>query len=89
MFNDIPVFIDSRLDVYCSEFNNTDIFHDFVYIDDLKSDYEELFKKYDFTHLLFESNSKILPFLKKDEHYKIIYEDKYFVLFEKIKNYNM
>ena len=32
MFNNIPVFIDSRLDVYCSEFNNTDIFRDYTYI---------------------------------------------------------
>lgn len=32
MFNHIPVFIDSRLDVYCSEFNDTDVFRDYVKI---------------------------------------------------------
>ena len=43
MLNNIPVFIDSRLDVYCSEFNDTDIFYDFVSVKSGNKHYDEIF----------------------------------------------
>ena len=83
MLNDIPVFIDSRLDVYCSEFNNTDIFYDFIQTDSGFKHYDETFEKYDFTHILLKHNDIPNQYIRKDNNYKIIHEDKNFVLYEK------
>ena len=82
MLNDIPVFIDSRLDVYCSEFNDTDIFYDYVQIESNKN-IEEIFEKYDFTHLLFNNDSSVMYFLKNNSNYSVLYEDEYFTLFSR------
>lgn len=83
MFNDIPVFIDSRLDVYCSEFNDTDIFYDYIYISSGLGHYEDVFDKYDFTHILLYTDEITTPYLKTDIGYEVIYEDENFTLFEK------
>ena len=42
MLNNIPVFIDSRLDVYCSEFNDPDIFYDFIQASTGNINYNEI-----------------------------------------------
>lgn len=83
MLNEIPVFIDSRLDVYCSEFNHTDIFKDFISIKSDTQYYEDIFTKYDFTHILLKNDELILKYLKRDTKYNVIYEDEYFTLFER------
>lgn len=83
MLNDIPVFIDSRLDVYCSEFNDTDIFYDYVQISNGTCHYDEVFDKYDFTHILLYSSDIIVPYIKEDISYNTLYEDEYFILLEK------
>lgn len=84
MLNDIPVFIDSRLDVYCSEFNDTDIFYDFIQISNGNKHYDEVFEKYDFTHILLQPEDRVQQYICKDENYKMIYEDEYYVLYEKL-----
>ena len=83
MLNNIPVFIDSRLDVYCSEFNDTDIFHNYIDIVNDEVYYEDIFSKYDFTHILLKNDEVILKYLKRDSNYSILYEDKYFTLFSR------
>lgn len=84
MLNDIPVFIDSRLDVYCSEFNDTDIFYDFIQITNGYKHYDEVFEKYDFTHILLMKDETIQQYICKDSKYKQLYEDEYYVLYEKL-----
>ena len=84
MLNDIPVFIDSRLDVYCREFNNTDIFYDFVQVSYGYKNYEEVFEKYDFSHILFKKDDIPNHYISKDPNYKQLHEDKYYVLYEKL-----
>ena len=84
MLNDIPVFIDSRLDVYCSEFNDTEIFYDFVQVFDYKKNYEDVFTKYDFTHVLIPKKNSIYIYITKDPNYKVLYEDDNFVLYDRI-----
>lgn len=83
MLNDIPVFIDSRLDVYCSEFNDTDVFKDFVYVYTGKEHYEDIFEKYDFTHILLYKDELLNTYVSRDENYTLLYEDEYFVLYER------
>lgn len=84
MLNEIPVFIDSRLDVYCSEFNNTDIFYDFTQVSNLETHYDDVFDKYDFTHILLQSSEKVQNYICKDPDYKLLYQDEYYVLYEKL-----
>lgn len=84
MLNNIPVFIDSRLDVYCSEFNDTDIFYDFIKVSKGELHYEEIFTKYDFTHILIQTNSTIYNYLSKDSNYNLLHEDENYVLYERI-----
>lgn len=83
MLHDIPVFIDSRLDVYCSEFNDTDIFRDFIYSSTGHSHYEEIFSKYDFSHILLYKDEIINQYIVKDSNYKLLYEDDNFALYER------
>lgn len=84
MLNDIPVFIDSRLDVYCSEFNNTNVFRDYVYATNGKENYKDVFSNYDFTHILLYKNEIISQYIKYDDDYNLLYEDDYFLLYEKV-----
>lgn len=83
MFQDIPVFIDSRCDLYLSEFNGLDysIFDDAM---EIEYNYEEEFDFYGVTHALVSKSSLFYKILLKDENYNIIYKDKNFVLFEKV-----
>lgn len=94
LFKGIPVFIDSRADLYAPEFNRSlsedgkldegrDIFTDFMYVSNLSKHYEDIFSKYDITHVILKKNSKVNNFISKDNKYKMIYEDKSFVIYER------
>lgn len=83
MLNDIPVFIDSRLDVYCSEFNDTDIFYDFIKTKTGELHYEDVFTKYDFTHILVEIDSILYNYISRDPNYKVLHEDEFYILYER------
>ena len=84
LLNDIPVFIDSRADLYTKQFSGLDydIFDDYM---NINYNYEATFKFYDITHVLLnkDNESSLYGMLKEDNNYEIIYEDKYFVLFKK------
>ena len=85
MFNDIPVFIDSRADVYDPEFNGweDDIFRDFINITN-GGNYEEKFEHYGITHLLIYKNSTLSQLLQLDTNYIELYSDKNFIIFERL-----
>lgn len=95
LYRGIPVFIDSRADLYTPQFNGTkgedgkydgkDVFSDYINTTNISTYYETTFNKYDITHVLIRDNSKLNMFLKRDEeHYKKSYEDDHFVLYERI-----
>ena len=46
--------------------------------------YEKDFEKYDVTHVLVEKKEMLFLILSKDSHYKVLYNDQYFTLFERI-----
>lgn len=83
MLNEIPVFIDSRLDVYCSEFNDTDIFYDFIKLANGEVYYEDVFSKYNFTHILLYDDEIMNVYIKHNNNYKLLYEDDNFSLYER------
>jgi hypothetical protein len=86
LFNDIPVFIDSRADLYTKEFSgfDYDIFDDFQFI---MGNYQDKFRFYGITHvLLSKKNNKFYKILNKDNNYVKVYNDNYFAIFERMEN---
>lgn len=83
LYKNIPVFIDSRCDLYSPEFNEKDIFSDALNIAGLSVDYDKKFEEYGITHIITEEDSKLKMVLEKDDDYDIIYGDEHFVIFER------
>lgn len=82
LYRDIPVFIDSRADLYLEEFNpSCTIFKDAV---GLYKSYNIIFEKYDITHVVIYNTNKLKVVLDLDDTYKEIYEDDYFSLYERL-----
>lgn len=86
LYKGIPVFIDSRADLYAPEFNGgKDIFSDFLNTSNIGLYYEDKFNEYGITHIIEYKNSKLVMFMSRNDNYKSIYEDDYFIIYEKIK----
>ena len=87
IFRGIPVFIDSRADLYAPEFSGKedDIFMDFMETSNIGKFYEDIFEKYDITHVITYKNSKMNMIITKtkDKNYKELYRDNYFVVYER------
>ena len=88
IFRGIPVFIDSRADLYAPEFSgkDEDIFMDFINTSGIGTFYEDTFKKYDITHVITYKNSKMNMIIQKtnDPNYKQLYQDNYFTVYERL-----
>lgn len=86
LLNDIPVFIDSRADLYTKQFSGFehDIFDDYHYVN---SNYPEKFDFYGITHiLLYKEDNVMYSTLNNNTNYKKLFEDKHFALFERDGN---
>lgn len=86
MYRGIPVFIDSRADVYDPKFNGLedDIFQDYISLSGLNCYYENKFEHYEITHVMSYANSKLSLYLSHDDNYKELYKDGHFVIFERL-----
>lgn len=92
LFKGIPVFIDSRADLYAPEFNTStgnskdgnDIFMDFINSSNISTYYGDIFDKYEITHTILYKNSKIAMLIRKtdSEKFNEIYSDENFVIYE-------
>lgn len=97
IFRGIPVFIDSRADLYAPEFNKVensedaelakgrDIFSDYIGASTISRYYENVFEKYNITHMILSKKSKLNMLVEKDDRYNQIYSDEYFVIYERNK----
>jgi len=88
LFKGIPVFVDSRCDLYMPEFNEgVDVFNDFLTISGLNTrNLEEMFNKYGFTHFITTKGAKLTIYLDENPNeYKKIYTDDNFYIYEKVK----
>ena len=93
LYRGIPVFIDSRADLYAPEFNGTknkdgkyegrDIFTDYINTSNGSKYYEDTFEKYDVTHVILRKNTKLKMLLSKDKNYNEIYQDDNFIIYGK------
>ena len=98
MFKGIPVFIDSRADLYAPEFNklkkqdghyeSRDIFSDFLNISSIATFYENKFEEYWITHVLTEKKSKLNLLISRDSNYERLYGDDYFVIYKRLSYAN-
>ena len=72
IFRGIPVFIDSRADLYAPEFSGKeeDIFSDFIDTSSIGKFYGDTFEKYDITHIIAYKNSKMNMIITKTEKNK-------------------
>ena len=86
LFKDIPVFIDSRADVYDPKFNGweDDIFRDFINLSGASNNYEEKFEHYGITHLLIYKDSTLDKVLRLDTDYSELYSDEKFIIYERL-----
>ena len=94
LFRGIPVFIDSRADLYSPEFNGTknedgewegrDIFSDYINVSSISTYYENKMEEYDITHVILGKKAKLNMFLSRDDNYKQLYSDDYFVVYERL-----
>ncbi len=94
LLQDIPVFIDSRCDLYTPEFNGTynketkkyegrDIFSDYMDVSGIRTYYDIKFEDYGVTHIITKKNSKLKMLLLKYKGYKELYSDDGFIIFER------
>ena len=92
LLQDIPVFIDSRCDLYSPEFNGDldkgidgrDIFSDALNIPGLAVNYENMFEQYGVTHIILYENCKLGMVLRDDPDYKRLYSEGNFEIFERL-----
>lgn len=88
LFRGIPVFIDSRADLYAPEFNpGVEIFNDYMDLSGINiDDVEERLDKYGITHMLMFKTSKLRRYVEQNkEEYILLYEDSNFCLFQRNK----
>ena len=94
LLNDIPVFIDSRCDLYTPEFNGTynkeekkyegrDIFSDYISISNITTWYDTKFEEYGIKYVMCKANSKLKMLISKDSNYIEVYKDSNFVIYER------
>lgn len=85
LFRGIPVFIDSRADLYAPEFSGKeeDIFSDFIDTSSIGKFYGDIFEKYGITHVIAYKNSKVNMIITKtkDPNYVQLYHDDNFVIY--------
>lgn len=90
LYKGIPVFIDSRCDLYTPEFNKTDdypkgrdIFTDYIKTSNIQKHYYNTFEEYDITHIILYKRSKLNMLITEEpDKYRNIYEDTYFKIYE-------
>lgn len=71
IYEDIPVFIDGRIDPYTPEYNNPDIFMEFEYAIN-SSDYMNLLvKKYNIEYLLLKNNTITAELYKNSKYWNV------------------
>lgn len=86
ILRDIPVFIDSRADLYTPEFNEgVNVFSEHSKIANGEVHYEPTFEKYGITHVLLKNDSltNLIISNTDTENYTQLYTDEYFTLYQR------
>ena len=84
IYQDIPVFIDSRSDLYTKPFNHqNDIFDESM---NITEKYGRVFKKYGITHILIYKDTNLNQILAVSSNYKLLHKEGRFMLYEYLGN---
>ena len=78
----IPVFVDSRAEMYAEEFNDTTVLSDWYQAVGGIIHYDEVFEKYGITHVLLYNTELIKTYIDKDQDWKQVYQDDMFSIYE-------
>lgn len=83
-FNNYRAYIDTRAEVFIKKMNKKkDIFDEYMDVIMGIKDFDEFSKEYDFNVFIIKKDSLLYKKLKKDDSYKIVYQNKYNSIFEK------
>ena len=85
LYRGIPVFIDSRCDLYAPEYNGgRDIFTDFMKSSNLDIWFEDIFDKYKINYVILYKNSKMNMIIQDSnlDGYELLKEDDNFVFYK-------
>lgn len=77
IYNDIPVFIDGRADLY-SEYN----YEDYLELTNFSYKYDDILEKYKFDYILMPTKISFSNYLAELNTYELIYSDKKVVIFK-------
>lgn len=84
LYRNIPVYIDSRSDLYTKPFNHDfDIFNECMHITE---NYGRVFKKYDITHILIYKDTELNQILAASPNYELVHKEGQFALYEYLAN---
>ena len=79
----IPVFIDSRCDLYTEPFNKgMEVFDDAIAVTYSRKTISEIMKKYDLEYALVPNGKVEDIYMSEDEKYKEIYKDDYYAIYQ-------
>jgi hypothetical protein len=83
LWKGIPVFLDSRCDLYTTEFNKgVTVFNDYMDMISNKLTISSLMNKYEMTYLITKKESAEYLYVVEDSRYNKIYEDDNFIVCE-------
>lgn len=83
-FKGLPVFMDSRAEIYLSRFNDTTIIEDFLKISSGIPQYNDIFEKYDINYVVLENTSAVANYMYNDRYWNLLYQDNTFSFYEKV-----
>lgn len=84
LYQDIPVFIDGRADVYDPKFNGKedDSFLAYMLSTSGQVWYEDVFYNYDITHIITYTASNLNQLIERNENYEMLYQDNNFAIYK-------
>lgn len=84
MLNDIPVYIDSRCDLYTEEYNGVTVAKDYDKLTECSTLYDVIISRYNLNVFMIYSGSKLETLLRVDPNYEECYSDKLCSIYRKI-----
>ena len=81
IYNDIPVFVDGRADMY----SEGGTLKDAMNLDEMLVNVEEVINKYDFDMFLLDKDTQLVQYFEKINEFREVLKDDDYILFEKIK----
>lgn len=82
-FQGIKAFVDSRSEIFTSQFNDTTILEDWYQTKTGYTNYNDTFEKYGIDYALIENSEIINTYISVDEKYEKVYEDNTFSIYVK------